>query len=143
MNEQKNESPSKDKNLTKRIKKLKDVSEVKASCCSLDDWKERIDRLYGFKEANSFYETLRVVSNPIRLKILIILLDRNWACNCEFEYVLDIHQTLISHHLKIMREAKMISFVKDGLWKYYRIEDEFRPFLENFRELLFTAPKKS
>ena len=143
MSEEKNEKTSKKEKHTDRIEKLLDVSEVKASCCSVEDWKDRIDKIYGFKEADSFYEILRVVSNPIRLKILTILLDRNWACNCEFEYVLDIHQTLISHHLKIMRDAKMISFVKDGLWKYYRIEDEFRPFLEEFRELLFTAPMKS
>lgn len=126
--------------LGEKIVKLIDESELKASCCSLEGWEERIKKIRAFKEADSFCEVLRVVSNPIRMKILTILLERNWACNCEFEYVLNIHQTLISHHLKILRDSGMATFKQEGLWKLYRIEDKYRPFLEELRELLFTAP---
>lgn len=141
-NSNKRDTDIKNDELSEKIVKLINGSELKTLCCSLEDWEERIKTIPAFKEADSFSEILRVVSNPIRLKIVAILLERKWACNCEFEYILKIHQTLISHHLKILRDSGMITFKQEGLWKLYRLEDEFRPFLEAFRELLFTVPKK-
>lgn len=128
--------------LSEKIVKLIDGSELKSLCCSLEEWEERIETIRAFKEADSFSEILRVISNPIRLKIIAILLERSWACNCEFEYILKIHQTLISHHLKLLRDSGMVTFKQEGLWKLYRIEEKFRPFLEEFRELLFRMPEK-
>ncbi len=145
--EKKEDSSKKDADIKKeklgeKIVKLIDGSELKSLCCSLEDWEERIETIPAFKEADFFSRILRVVSNPIRLKILTILLERSWACNCEFEYILKIHQTLISHHLKLLRDSGLVTFKQEGLWKLYRIEEKFRPFLEKFRELLFTLPKK-
>ena len=141
-NSRKIDTDIKKEKLSEKIVKLIDGSELKSLCCSLEEWEERIETIPAFKEADSFSEILRVVSNPIRLKILAILLERSWACNCEFEYILKIHQTLISHHLKLLRDSGMVTFKQEGLWKLYRIEERFRPFLEKFRELLFTVPKK-
>ena len=120
--------------LTEKSIQLIDVSKLKASCCSLEVWDDRVEKIKGFKEAESFSKIMRILANPIRLKIIAILLESDCACNCVFEYVLDIHQTLISHHLRILRDSGMVTYRKDGLWKYYSITEEFRPFLNNFRE---------
>ena len=124
-----------------KIIKLIEESDLKTSCCSIGEWQKDIETVRGFKKADYFSDILSAVSNPYRLKILLILLEREWACNCEFEYVLDIHQTLISHHLKNLRNANLITFKKEGKWKFYRIIDEARSFLEELRKSLFKAPE--
>ncbi|MHA1187190.1 MAG: ArsR/SmtB family transcription factor [Candidatus Heimdallarchaeota archaeon] len=127
--------------LESTISKLIDETDLKHACCSVDDWEKKINDIRGFVEADTFSAVLSVVSNPIRLKILLIILERDWACNCEFEYILSIHQTLISHHLKKLRDAKLISYKRTGKWKFYRITDEARSFLEELRETLFRVPE--
>jgi ArsR family transcriptional regulator len=61
---------------------------------------------------------------------------REWACNCEFEAAFEIHQALISHHLKLLRDGNIITYTKSGSWKYYKLKDEIRPYLEQMRELV-------
>ena len=124
-----------------KIIKLIEESDLKSSCCSLKEWQDDIEKVRGFGDVDNFSVILSAVSNPYRLKILLILLKREWACNCEFEYILDIHQTLISHHLKNLRETNLITYKKEGKWKFYRITDEARPFLEELRESLFKVPE--
>lgn len=126
--------------LEETISKLIDGTDLKNACCSVEEWEKKITNIRGFVEADSFSAILSVVSNPIRLKILLIILERNWACNCEFEYILGIHQTLISHHLKNLRDAKLITYKREGKWKFYRITDDARPFLEELRDTLFKIP---
>ena len=123
------------------ISKLIDETDLKNACCSVDEWEKKINNVRGFVEADTFSAVLGVIANPIRLKILLIILERDWACNCEFEYILGIHQTLISHHLKNLRNANLISYKREGKWKFYRITDEARPFLEELRETLFKIPE--
>ena len=124
-----------------KISKLIDGTDLKNACCTVDEWEKKINNVRGFVEVDTFSAVLSVISNPIRLKMLLIILERDWACNCEFEYILGIHQTLISHHLKNLREAKLISYKREGKWKFYRITDKARPFLEELRETLFKVPE--
>ena len=127
--------------LENTISKLIDETDLKNACCTVDEWEKKINNVRGFVEADTFSAVLSVIANPIRLKMLLIILERDWACNCEFEYILGIHQTLISHHLKNLRNANLISYKREGKWKFYRITDEARPFLEELRETLFKVPE--
>lgn len=119
-----------------RVEKLIDETELGKLCNNLEEWKKSISNIIAYKDTEVFSSFLRLISNPIRLKILLILLEREWACNCEFEYAFDIHQALISHHLKLLRDGNLITYTKSSSWKYYKIRDEIRPYLKQIRELL-------
>ena len=122
-----------------RVEKLINETELGKTCVDLKEWKKSIKDIPAYLEADMISTFLKMISNPIRLKILLILLERDWACNCEFEYAFDIHQALISHHLKLLRDSNFITFTKTGSWKYYKIRDEIRPYLKGLRAYLMES----
>ena len=62
---------------------------------------------------------LKAVSEEIRIRILLLLLDRE-ACVCELVEPLDRSQPTVSHHLKILADAGLIAGEKRGRWVWYR-----------------------
>lgn len=82
--------------------------------------------------------TLRVLADPTRLQILDSLLD-GIQCNCNIKEILGLPMNLISHHLKILREAGFVHAQRDpedARWIYYQIEPEA---LESLRNALSAA----
>ncbi|NHJ31289.1 MAG: helix-turn-helix transcriptional regulator [Asgard group archaeon] len=146
------ESKKKEKKVVKIVvvkgrEEITDLDEIiekidlKQICCVSLDRKEYLSGIDVFEKADNFSTTLKLIANPIRLKILLILLNKEWACNCEFESAFSEHQTLISHHLRNLREGGLITFKKKGKWKFYKLKDEVRPFLEKIRELIYIMPE--
>lgn len=87
----------------------------------------------------TFLKTIKSISNPIRLDILIYLLE--WEkCVCNIFEKLGLAQNLISHHLGILRKSELIKIRKDNKWVHYSLNiskfDHLKSFIENF-----TAPK--
>jgi ArsR family transcriptional regulator len=56
---------------------------------------------------------LRALADPVRLS-LIDELGRADACACELRKTLDLSAPLLSHHLKVLRDAGLISCEKVG-----------------------------
>ena len=63
---------------------------------------------------------LQALADPNRLRILDALRDGE-RCVCWLTESLDLGQPLLSHHLKVLREARLVSGRKDGRWVYYAI----------------------
>ena len=122
-----------------RVEKLLEKTELGKTCSNLKEWSESIKDIPAYNDADKISSLLKLISNPIRLKIILILLEREWACNCEFEYAFSIHQALISHHLKLLRDGNIITFSKEGSWKYYKIREDVRAYLKKLRTLLIES----
>ena len=110
--------------------------EIKKICSNPDFLENEIKKILHLEAIENYSSFLRLLANPIRLKILLILLNKDWACNCEFESALKIHQTLVSHHLRNLRNKGLIEFKKYGQWILYRITNEARIFLEEFFQIM-------
>jgi len=70
--------------------------------------------------------TFRIFSDPTRLAILDSLSD-GIQCNCILKKDLGLPMNLISHHLKILKEAGLIRSERDpndARWIYYEIIPE-------------------
>jgi len=67
-----------------------------------------------------FLKVMKALSDPNRVKI-IKLLQRKVMCVCEIKEALGLAQSSASKHLKILEEAGMITFSKEGLWVNYRL----------------------
>lgn len=65
----------------------------------------------------------RALGDPTRLRILE-LVARGEQCVCELAEAIDVPQPLLSHHLKILRQAGFISSRKEGRWHYYAMNRE-------------------
>lgn len=69
-------------------------------------------------------EHLRVLAEPKRLLIFHLLME-GVQCNCELGEALDMPPNLISHHLRVLREAGLVDSERDPFdarWVYYSID---------------------
>ena len=69
-----------------------------------------------------FLKVMKALSDPNRVKI-IKLLQQKMMCVCELQGALKIAQSTVSKHLKIMEDAGLVDFQKDGLWVNYFLAD--------------------
>ena len=69
-----------------------------------------------------FIKVMKALSDPNRVK-MIKLLQRKVLCVCEIKEALGLAQSTVSKHLKILEEAGMVNFTKDGLWVNYHLAD--------------------
>lgn len=75
------------------------------------------------KQISSLSLLLRLVGEESRLKILCIL-KQGQHCVCELTEHTKLSQSLISHHLKDLKEAGLISDEKKGLWVHYSLTEK-------------------
>ncbi|RLB79754.1 MAG: transcriptional regulator [Deltaproteobacteria bacterium] len=70
----------------------------------------------------TFVKVMKALSDPNRVKI-VKLLQQKVMCVCELQAALGIGQPSVSKHLKILEEAGLVNFHKDGLWVNYYLAD--------------------
>ena len=64
---------------------------------------------------------LRALADPLRMEVAQSLAGGE-RCVCELTEALGLAQSRLSFHLKVMRQAGLISAREDGRWVYYRLE---------------------
>ena len=60
------------------------------------------------------------LSDPIRLTIMELLRGGE-RCVCELQDELDVAQSRLSFHLKVLKDAGLVSDRREGRWSYYTI----------------------
>src|SRR5213593_2669923 len=68
----------------------------------------------------SLPDGLRAVAEPLRWRILA-LLGQEELCVCHLVEALDAPQSLISHHLRVLRDAGLVESERYRYWTYYRL----------------------
>jgi ArsR family transcriptional regulator len=69
-----------------------------------------------------FIKVMKALSDPCRVKI-VKMLQRKMMCVCELQEALQISQSSVSKHLKLLEEAGLVNYSKDGLWVNYHLAD--------------------
>jgi ArsR family transcriptional regulator len=64
-----------------------------------------------------------VFGDPTRLKIVNALLLEE-ICVCDVAAVLGMSQPAVSHHLKVLKAARLVKYRRDGKQIYYSLDDE-------------------
>jgi ArsR family transcriptional regulator len=74
-------------------------------------------------EALQLSARLKALADPARLRLLSLLLasDGEEACTCELTEPLGLSQPTVSHHLKKLAEAGLVTGERRGVWTYYRV----------------------
>jgi ArsR family transcriptional regulator len=99
------------------------------SCCSPNrDESKRVEVLSSL---------LKLVGENSRLQILCIL-RRGKHCVCEINKHINTSQSLISHHLKDLKDGGVIQDSKQGLNVFYSLTNEGK----RITNLIFDIPKK-
>jgi ArsR family transcriptional regulator len=65
----------------------------------------------------------KAMGDPVRLRLMSLIASHEGgeACVCDLTGVFDLSGPTISHHLKVLREAGLITGERRGTWVYYRI----------------------
>jgi len=63
----------------------------------------------------------RALADPIRLEV-VQALQHGERCVCDLTDDLDLAQSKLSFHLKVLKEAGLIRARQEGRWIYYRLE---------------------
>jgi ubiquinone/menaquinone biosynthesis C-methylase UbiE len=64
-------------------------------------------------------DTLKALSDPCRLRLTSVLLAGEFTVQ-ELTHIMDMGQSRISRHLKILTEAGILTVKHQGTWSYYR-----------------------
>lgn len=72
-----------------------------------------------------FVRLMKALSDQNRVKI-IALLGGGELCVCELTALLGVAQPTVSKHLRLLEDAGLVSFRKEGNWIIYRLNGECR-----------------
>lgn len=64
---------------------------------------------------------LAALADPTRLAIARQLAGDGETCACDFTACCDVAQPTVSHHLRVLREAGIVTSERRGTWIFYRL----------------------
>lgn len=67
-------------------------------------------------------ELLKVFGDPTRIRIIFVLCESE-MCVCDIAKLLGMTQSAISHQLRVLKQARLVKFRRDGKTIYYSIAD--------------------
>jgi len=81
----------------------------------------------------------KAVADPVRLRLLSLIAchEGGESCVCELTDAFDMTGPAVSYHLRILREAGLISSERRGTWVYYRVNP---PVMARMSAVLVPAP---
>jgi ArsR family transcriptional regulator, arsenate/arsenite/antimonite-responsive transcriptional repressor len=75
-------------------------------------------------DAHELAGLLSALADPIRLRILSLLVANGEICSCDLEQPLGRSQPTVSHHTRLLAEAGLISGTKRGKWTWWQLQPE-------------------
>ncbi len=108
---------------------MKTITPIAASCPPL------LERALAPQEADDLARVLKVLAEPARLRLLSLIQAQpgGEACVCHLVEPLGLSQGTVSHHLKALLSAGLVTREQRGSWAYYRVVPEA---LQSVRALL-------
>lgn len=94
--------------------KLKSTEEKEMNTVDFIDEEEKILLLS---------EIFKVLSDPTRLKIIYVL-SKGALCVCDIAQTLNMTQSAISHHLRLLRNLRLVKYRKEGKQVIYSLDDD-------------------
>lgn len=84
--------------------------------------KRRVPPDDTLEEARTLFAAL---ADRARLKIIFALREGEELCVCDVAHVLDVSISTASHHLRKLRDLRVLRYRNDGKMAYYALRDEF------------------
>jgi|SRR5579875_870641 len=77
-------------------------------------------------QADGLARILKALADPVRLRLVSMVAahEGSEACVCELTEPLGLTQPTVSHHLRILTDAGILTRDKRGVWAYYTLRPE-------------------
>jgi ArsR family transcriptional regulator, arsenate/arsenite/antimonite-responsive transcriptional repressor len=82
-------------------------------------------------EATRVLAALKALADEKRLRA-VALLAGGEKCVCDLQAELDVRQSLLSFHLKALKEAGLVTDRREGRWVYYSLNRDVLQEVEDF-----------
>jgi ArsR family transcriptional regulator, arsenate/arsenite/antimonite-responsive transcriptional repressor len=94
---------------------------IAAVCCA-----PLVEGAMSQAEAAELSRVFKALADPVRLRLLNLIAAHpgGEACVCDLTGPFDLSAPTISHHLKVLREAGLITGERRGTWVYYQAVPE-------------------
>jgi ArsR family transcriptional regulator, arsenate/arsenite/antimonite-responsive transcriptional repressor len=74
-------------------------------------------------DADRIAAVAKALAEPLRVRVLDVLRRNDEAvCQCELIALFDIGQSLLSHHMKKLTDAGLVTVERRHKWAYYSID---------------------
>ena len=85
-----------------------------------------LDGPLSVEEAARLAAVFKALADPARLRLLSLIAAQpeGEACTCELTEPVGLSQPTVSHHLKVLLDAGLLTRDKRGQWSYYRVVPE-------------------
>lgn len=93
-----------------------DASDTQPSCCSARD-----ELIVGDEQAQRLAKVFKALGDPTRVKLLSLISASADAemCVCDLTEPVGLSQPTVSHHMKQLVEAGLVTREQRGRWAYY------------------------
>ncbi|WP_329315788.1 ArsR/SmtB family transcription factor [Streptomyces sp. NBC_01262] len=100
------------------------VAVAPAEDCADDCGQHLACSLIDRQEAERLAGVLKAIADPTRLQLLHLILSapNGEACVCDLTDCLGLRQPTISHHLKTMTAAGLLTRERRGTWVWYGVD---------------------
>lgn len=69
-------------------------------------------------------QTIKALSDPIRLRVVLLLQAEGELCVCDLMAVLKLPQSTVSRHLAYLKRSCWVDSRRQGVWMYYQLRKE-------------------
>ena len=76
-------------------------------------------------------ELLKIFGDPTRMKMIAVLC-RGELCVCDIANLLGMTQSAISHQLRVLKQARLVSFRREGKTVFYSLCDDHVQTIYNY-----------
>jgi len=91
---------------------------------------------------SDYVSLFKSLSEPVRLRILYLLLEEGELCVCDLVTALELSQGVVSRHLAYLRNGGLVSARREGVWMYYKVENK-ESFMADLLNLFRTDGRKA
>lgn len=81
-------------------------------------------------------QILKALSDPIRLRIILLLQSEGELCVCDLMAVLGLPQSTVSRHLAYLKRSCWVDIRRQGVWMHYQLSRESCQMCQELLETL-------
>ncbi|MGK7377680.1 ArsR/SmtB family transcription factor [Planococcus sp. 1R117A] len=83
-----------------------------------------IEQIASTQDFDLYAQKFKALADPKRLELLNLICRRGSVCVCDLVEEMDIPQSKLSYHLKILLNAELLHKETRGTWSYYSLNSQ-------------------
>lgn len=106
--------------MAKQAAQPDELSLVDVTACCTTALVEPLSRT----QAEALAKVLKAAAEPARLQLLSLIAAAGQACACDLTGLVGLSQPTVSHHLKVLTQAGLISREQRGTWAWFTVNPD-------------------